>query len=115
MGPEEIRYAKELVVERQGGANQRIMAVYLLTLAGPKAAEALREIALAPLPDARVEPHTEGEHRLMEEKAQRVTAIDALFEQAKGHPERKDAFLRLADEERDPGLRRYILKKAQSL
>lgn len=115
MEPLEIQYARDTVLSGKGSANQRVLALYLLTLAGPKAAGALREIVLAPLPDGRVQAHSEEEHNLMQEKAQRVTAIDALTEQAKQDPAARDSLLRLADEVRDPGLRAYILKKIQSI
>jgi hypothetical protein len=114
MGPLEIQYSRDIVLS-EGSANQRVLALYLLTLAGPKAAGALREIVLAPLPDGRVKADSEEEHRLMQEKAQRVTAIDALADQAKKDPAARDSLLRLADEVRDQGLRAYILKKIQSL
>lgn len=114
MGPLDILYSRDTVLSGKGSANQRVLALYLLTLAGPKAAGALREIVLAPLPDGRVAAHSEEEHALMQEKAQKVTAIDALAEQAKQDPAARDSLLRLADEVRDPGLRAYILKKIQS-
>jgi hypothetical protein len=114
MGPLEIQYSKDVVLS-EGSANQRVLALYLLTLAGPKAAGALREIVLAPLPDGRVKADSEEEHRLMQEKAQRVTAIDALADQAKKDPAARDSLLRLADEVRDQSVRAYILKKIQSL
>jgi hypothetical protein len=114
MGPLEIQYSRDIVLS-EGSANDRVLALYLLTLAGPKAAGALREIVLAPLPDGRVKADSEEEHRLMQEKAQRVTAIDALADQAKKDPAARDSLLRLADEVRDQGLRSYVLKKIQSL
>jgi hypothetical protein len=115
MGPLEIQYSRDTVLSGKGSANQRVLALYLLTLAGPKAAGALREVVLAPLPDGRVQPHSEEEHKLMQEKAQKVTAIDALADQAKQDPSARDSLLRLADEVRDQGLRAYILKKIQSI
>lgn len=114
MGPLEIQYSRDIVLS-ESSANQRVLALYLLTLAGPKAAGALREIVVAPLPDGRVKVDSEEEHRLMQEKAQRVTAIDALADQAKRDPSKRDSLARMADEVRDPGLRSYILKKIQSL
>lgn len=115
MGPLEIQYARDTVLSGKGSANQRVLALYLLTLAGPKAAGALREIVLAPLPDGRVTAHSEEEHKLMQEKAQRITAIDELVEQARQDPAARDSLLRLADEVRDPDLRRYILNQVRSL
>jgi hypothetical protein len=115
MGPLEIQYARDTVLSGKGSANQRVLALYLLTQAGPKAAGALREIVLAPLPDGRVSAHSEEEHKLMQEKAQRITAIDELVEQARRDPAARDSLLRLADEVRDPDLRRYILTQARSL
>lgn len=115
MGPLEIQYARDTVLSGKGSANQRVLALYLLTLAGSKASGALRDIVLAALPDGRVQAHSEEEHKLMQEKAQKVTAIDALVEQAKQSPAARDSLLRLADEVRDPGLRAYILKKIQSI
>jgi hypothetical protein len=115
MGPLEIQYSRDTVLSGKGSANQRVLALYMLTLAGSKAAPALREIVLAPLPDARVQAHSEEEHKLMQEKAQKVTAIDALAEQVKQDGNARDSLLRLADEVRDPGLRSYILKKIQGI
>jgi hypothetical protein len=114
MGAHEIRFAKEVALSAAAPANQRILALYLLSLAGSGANGALREIALAPLP-AGGEVHSHEEHQLMQAKAERRMAIDALVDRiGRGESTARDLTL-LAEEMRDPGLRGYIQRKLRDI
>jgi hypothetical protein len=114
MGPVELGLAREAVFSA-AAANERIFAMYLLTAAGPKAWESLREVVSAPLKVVDPEPHSLDEMQGMQEKALRIMAIDSLAEQAAAGQAARDLLQRLSTEVTDTSLRQYILKKLRGL
>jgi len=115
MGGEEMAAAKDLVLSGEGPANERIMATYLLTLAGPSAWPSLKEIASAPAKEKGGPHNSEGEVKAVQEKAQKLMAIDALAEQASTDAAAKDELGQWARELPDRYLRDYADKKWKSL
>jgi hypothetical protein len=115
MGPKEFQFARDVALSAASASGERIMAIFLLTSAGEAGWPALRNILSAPLSRDRVEPHTEAEHKSVQEKALRLMAVDALAEEAVTS-ERARAELRAwASATPDASLARTIQKKLDGL
>jgi len=115
MGPKEFQFARDSVLANSAPSGERIMAVYLLSSAGEAGWPALREIIRAPLSRDRVEPHTEGELKSVQEKAFRLMAVDALAEEAVGSASARAELRAWAAAAADAGLASYIQKKLDDL
>ncbi len=114
--PENINYLRATATNKLASANEKIVAAYLLTLAGGSSQQALQEIAQTPFSLASPQPaHSIGETTLMQEKAIRVVAIDELFiryeNDAISHQELATALQKIPD----PSLRQYALKRLAEL
>ncbi len=115
MSEADLNFAKDVALSDKSSAAERIIAVYLLSLAGPRAYKILLEHASAPFTaPPNPEPHSADEIKNSQEKALRAIAIDALLEQATTQ-EKRDDLSKLATETREPWLRSYIEKGLKAL
>lgn len=114
--PPEVQFLKERSVNMKDAANNRILAVYVMTLAPEVTGEALAEIAQAPLVMQGEHPvHSPEETLAAQEKSLRRMAIDALIEQARQNPDRRGALKTAISQITDPSLREYAEKSYQKL
>lgn len=75
-----IKYLRKIATDAAASANERIVAVYFLSLSSDKALPELIDVAGSPFSLPNPQPvHSIGEATLMQEKAIRVVAIDELF------------------------------------
>ncbi|WP_374077678.1 hypothetical protein [Bdellovibrio bacteriovorus] len=110
--PPEVQFLKERSVNMKDAANNRILAVYVMTLAPDVTGEALLEVAQAPLVMQGEHPvHSPEETLAAQEKSLRRMAIDALIEQARSNPDRRTALKTAIGQITDPSLREYAEKK----
>lgn len=115
LGDRELEFLGKFVNSEGATGPQKIYSVYLLDLAGERAWNALREVALTPLKERMAAPHTVDEAKSMQEKAFIYMAIDALAEQAESNPKAVEELERWAAEVRNPDIRDYILEKLKEL
>ncbi|MBC7465903.1 MAG: hypothetical protein H7256_07910 [Bdellovibrio sp.] len=108
----EIEILKQNSVSTKVTANERIFSTYLLSLGSESTAQALASIAQHDLSLPSPQPvHSLNESTLMQEKALRTMAIDELFSRASQDPNLRAGYMKMAAQIRDPGLRKYALKR----
>ena len=112
----EIQYLKKAAIDLRVSANERITAVYFLTIASEAALSSLFDVAAAPYTLQNPQPaHSLGESTLMQEKAIRVVAIDELFiryqNNAITRSELESGIQRISD----PGLKQYAVNRLLEL
>lgn len=116
MGSREIRYAQELVLSPHAPANQRILAIYLLTKGSAATNPALKNIATAPSYSDRAEPHTMAEHKNVEGKTFSLEATEELFHRAsKNDLGALEELRKVAAEAQDLTIKNYANKKLAEL
>lgn len=114
--PENISYLRTTATAKSAPANEKIVAVYLLTLATSSSQEALQEIAQTPFSLASPQPaHSIGETTLMQEKAIRVVAIDELFIRLENDTITRQQLEATIQKIPDLFLRQYALKRLAEL
>ncbi len=84
--PEELAYLGRNLQDFRAPANLRILAVFMLAKVGPGASSLLRDYIDSPMPELDPKPHSLDETRLMQEKAIRQMARQAL--ESAEHPEK---------------------------
>lgn len=108
MEPFEVQYLKEKSLNMNQSANNRILAVYLMTLAPEVTSGALSEIAQAPLAMQGEHPvHSPEETLAAQEKSLRRMAIDSLIEQARKDEVRREQVKNVISQITDRSLREY--------
>lgn len=116
MGAREILYTKELVLAANAPANQRILAIYLLTKTGAASNTALKDIVMGSdnLPPAEV--HSTDEIKNTQSKAFSLQAAQELFHRAQKGDAAALAELRKAQAEaKDPELKAMLDKAMKRL
>lgn len=113
---DEIQYLRKAATDTAVSANERITAVYFLTIASEIALPSLFDVAAAAYSLPNPQPaHSLGESTLMQEKAIRVVAIDELFirfeNNAITRSQLENGIQRIAD----PGLKQYALNRLLEL
>lgn len=110
----EIEILKQNSVSTKATANERIFSTYLLSLGSESTAGALASVAQHDLSLPSPQPvHSLNESTLMQEKALRTMAIDELFSRAAQDSNLRAGYLKMASQIRDPGLRKYALKRSE--
>ncbi len=115
MGDEEIRFARDLVLNEQNPANQRIVAASLIGMTGERGWSAAADIALRSFASERAEPHSVDEVRNSQAKAMALMEVDSLAEEAAKNPKAREELLRWASAAKDPTVRNYLQKKVRDL
>ena len=112
----EIHYARELALSRQAPANQRILAVDLLTRANFKLAlPALTDLITRGMNSARAEPHSVDELSNTQAKAFAVMAVDKLVAEALHDPSAREELIRMSSLAKDSTIQKYIADKIRTL
>lgn len=108
----EIQFLKEKVLSEKAEAREKILSIYILSLAGKKSVDTLLEIASAPLQFSEAQaPHSPEEALSMQEKSLRRLAVESLLETAYQDPSAKPAILAEFQKIPDPELRQFALKR----
>ena len=112
----EIQYLKKMATDTSATANERITAVYFLTIASEMALSSLFDIAEAPYSLPSPQPvHSLGESTLMQEKAIRVVAIDELFNRFQNNAITRSELENGIQRISDPGLKQYATNRLLEL
>ncbi|MEK2644251.1 hypothetical protein [Bdellovibrio sp. BCCA] len=108
MEPFEVQFLKDTSLNMKESANNRILAVYLLTLAPEVTSGALGEIVETPLAMQGEHPvHSPEETLAAQEKSLRRMAIDSLIEQARKDELRHEQVKNIISQITDRSLREY--------
>lgn len=114
--PGQMQTLKQAATDTKATANERILAVYLLTLGSNASTDSLKSVATQPLSLQPNQPvHSLGETQVMQEKAIRTMAIDEMFSRASQDPNLRGQFLQMAQQIQDPSLKQYALQRYQQL
>lgn len=115
MQPKDLDFIQKIALSDSATANEKIMAVFLLSKA--KGSEKnLADFVIAPLKHRPNPPiHSVEETAAMQEKSQRMMAIQELLERARTNSAARAELARAASEVQDSDLRAYIVKKMREL
>lgn len=112
--PAEIQFLKTKAINMQGPANDRIFAMYMLTLAPQVTVQALVDIVKMPLVmNEEQQVHSPEETLAAQERSLRRMAIDALIERGQKETSGKDVVKAAIDQITDASLRNYAEKKIE--
>jgi hypothetical protein len=108
----EIQFLTEKVLSETAEAREKILSIYILSLAGENSETALLKIASAPLQYTEAQtPHSPEEALSMQEKSLRRLAVESLLESARQNPALKEALLAEFQNIPDPELRQFALAR----
>ena len=111
-----IQYLRKTATDTAVSANERIMAVYFLSLSSDNALSALIDVAGSPFSLPSPQPvHSLGESTLMQEKAIRVVAIDELFNRFENNAITRAQLQSGIDRITEPGLKQYATRRLTEL
>lgn len=114
--PFEIQYLKEKILSKTAEAREKILSIYVLSLAGQISESSLLEVASAPLQFAEAQaPHSPEEALAMQEKSLRRLAIESLLESARQDPLLKKTLFDEFEKIPDPQLRQFALDQLQQI
>lgn len=115
MGEPELNYARDLALQNEAPANDRILAVYLLANSRRSSGQLLALLRPIDLLDNRAEPHSVKEMKNAQTKAFALMAIDALVERAATDANVRAELQREEARQKDPFFQRYIHQKLAGL
>lgn len=116
LSPVEIHYLMKQSLLRSNSARQRILAIYVLTLAPEVTHMALREVLRAPLEYPGQHPvHSPEEALAAQERSLRRLALDSLLERAKTSSEYREELRNFISQITDESLRSYAERSLEAL